>query len=402
MSDHPHHQPPGWAAPNPGQFASNQYGVQPGYDPQGGSHTPWHPPEDPHRGGRRTLILGLIAGAAFLAIVGAGLWLALGGDRGAQTADAESPEEEPATSEEAATGGETSADAAVKSYLTALAAGDFDEAFTHVQEDPRGGMLTDELISEALELAPISDIDVEPRDTGAEEYSDYVSYSYTLGGDDFRGEMHVMHSLTEDQWIIGGSAVTTQVSTLDPGSLEFSVNGETLPSTGGEILYGLAYRMEVEHENFMLSGADDDGVLVADDTWLSFSNQDIILTEDAEEQWRDLIIDEAEACLASNTYDAGCGLDMPEEISGDQVIEGTIERSASTSTQHTLQSLSPRLDYTNPNLVMAEQHVGGIEIAYDCEGPSGSGRCELLSGDARQFDRPLVDMSAEDLEVVWE
>lgn len=45
---------------------------------------------------------------------------------------------------------------------------------------------------------------------------------------------------------------------------------------------------------------------------------------------------------------------------------------------------------------------GTIEIAYDCEGPSGSGRCELLSGDARQVDRPLVDMSAEDLEVVWE
>lgn len=143
-------------------------------------------------------------------------------------------------------------------------------------------------------------------------------------------------------------------------------------------------------------------MLITDDNWISFSNQDIALTQEAEEQWRALVVEEAEECLESSTYEAGCGLDMPEEISGDQVIDGTIERTASTGTQQTLQNLTPRMDYSNPNLVTAEEHISGIEIFYDCSGPQGEGQCELLTGDARQFDQPLVDMSADTLEVVWE
>lgn len=404
MSDHPHHQPPGWAAPNPGQFASNQYGAQPGPGQPDGGHSSWQPPEEPGRGKRRTLILGLVAGFALLAIVGAGLWLVLGGDSSPDTAaaDSDEAEAEAEASDDAGTAGETAADAAVEGYLTALAAGDFDEAFSYVQEDPRSGLLTDELLNESLELAPISNIDVEPLDADPEDYSDYVSYTYTVGDQDFSGELHVVHSLTDDQWIIGGTAVTTQLSALDPGSLDFSVNGETVPSQGGDVLYGLAYHLDVEHENFMLSSTDDDGVLITDDNWFSFSTQDIVLTEEAEEQWRAAILEEAEACLESTTYEAGCGLDMPEEISGDQVIDGTIERVASTSTQQTLQNLTPRMDYSNPNLVTAEEHISGLEVFYDCSGPQGEGQCELLTGDARQFDSPLVDMAAEELEVVWE
>lgn len=402
MSDHSHHQPPGWAAPNPGQFTSNQYGAQPGPGQPDGGHSSWQPPEDSNRGGRRALILGVVAGVALLAILGAGLWLVLGTDDSPDPVAAEGAEAETEASEEPETAGESSADAAVESYLTALAAGDFDEAFGHVQDDPRGGLLTDELISQSLELAPISNIEVDPLDAAPDDHSDYVSYSYTVGDQDFRGEMHVVHNFTDERWTIGGSAVTTQISALDPGSLDFSVNGETVPSQGGDVLYGLAYTMDVEHENFMLSNTDDDGVLITDDNWISFSNQDIVLTEEAEEQWRALIVEEAEECLESSTYEAGCGLDMPEEISGDQVIGGTIERTASTSTLQTLQNLTPRMDYSNPNLVTAEEHISGIEIFYDCSGPQGEGQCELLTGDARQFDRPLVDMTADTLEVVWE
>lgn len=402
MSEHPHHQPPGWAAPNPGQFASNQYGVQPGPDHQDGGHSSWQPPEEPGRGKRRTLILGLVAGVALLAILGAGLWLALGGDSGPDTATAEEAEDEAESAEGTDTAGASAADAAVEGYLTSLAAGDFDEAFSYVQDDPRSGLLTDELLSESLELAPITNIDVEPLEADSEDYSDYVSYSYTVGETDFSGELHVIQSVTEEEWIIGGTAVTTELSALDPGSLDFSVNGETVPSQGGDVLYGLAYTMDVEHENFTLSNTDDDGVLITDDNWISFSNQDIALTQEAEEQWRALVVEEAEECLESSTYEAGCGLDMPEEISGDQVIDGTIERTASTSTLQTLQNLTPRMDYSNPNLVTAEEHISGIEIFYDCSGPQGEGQCELLTGDARQFDQPLVDMSADTLEVVWE
>lgn len=407
MSDHSHHQPPGWAAPNPGQFASNQYGAQPGPGQPDGGHSSWQPPEEPGRGKPRTLILGLVAGVALLAILGAGLWLALGGDSSPETAaaeetDAEGAEEEAESAEDTDAVGASAADAAVESYLTALAAGDFDEAFSYVQEDPRGGLLSDELLSESLALAPVTNIDVEPLDADPEDYSNYVSYSYTVGETDFSGELHVIQGVTDEEWIIGGSAVTTQLSALDPGSLDFSVNGETVPSQGGDVLYGLAYTMDVEHENFMLSNTDDDGVLITDDNWISFSNQDIVLTEEAEEQWRALIVEEAEECLESSTYEAGCGLDMPEEISGDQVIGGTIERTASTSTLQTLQNLTPRMDYSNPNLVTAEEHISGIEIFYDCSGPQGEGQCELLTGDARQFDRPLVDMTADTLEVVWE
>lgn len=176
-----HSPPPGWTPPSPGQYGHNQYG--PRQDSGQYEHYPSspHADQDGESGRPRGLILGLIAAVALLALIIGGVWMAsTGEDDAVATADEEAAAEgEPA--DEAADGDEPDAQpgadtphGAVEAYLGALAAGDFDEAFSFVQDDPRGGLLADELLTDSLDLAPIEGIEVEPLDITPDDYSDYV------------------------------------------------------------------------------------------------------------------------------------------------------------------------------------------------------------------------------------
>lgn len=418
MSDRPPHQQPGWGPPDPSQQPHNHYGPRPNagqypasgdqWGPGGWSSEPGQPPEDPNdQRGRRGLILGIIAGIAAVVIIAGGFWIAVSAEDESATSDEGEEEQNEASSEEdSETSGEANApagpDAAAENYLTALAAGEFDEAFSYADQDPRGNLLTDQVLQESLELAPISNIEVEPTESAQDSASEHVSVTYTLGEQDISTELHMLHDYATDEWSVDGYGLGTQISPAQGSSMELTVNGEPIPADGADLLYGLAYQIDVDHENFTLTMTDDDSLIVADETYLPVGSAEIGLTEEATAEWAELIMEEAEECLASTTYESGCGLDMPEQVSGDQVIDDTVERVASTTTMQTFENLTPRLDYDNPNLVAPEEHLGSIDIFYDCSGPQGEGQCELLTGEARQFNQPVVDMAAEELEVVWE
>src|SRR5699024_985013 len=152
-------------------------------------------PPGPQKSGRRTgLVLGIIAAVAVLAIIAGGLWMVLSSDDQAQTPAADEGAAAAGESQDdgAAGGGEATAHGAVEAYLSSLAAGNFDEAFSYVQDDPRDADLTDQLIAHSLELAPLTGIEVEESTASADEPSDYVQFSYNLGDDQFSGEMHVV------------------------------------------------------------------------------------------------------------------------------------------------------------------------------------------------------------------
>lgn len=404
MSENPPHQPSGWGTPNSGQFDNNQYGYQ-----SGSNQGSWPPDEQDHNtggSGRSTgLILGIIAGVAVLALVIAAIWIAVSSDDEDAAADDDSAEaseeadegaEEPGQDQSAAEPG-----GVVEGYLTALADGDLDEAFSYLEADPRDEFLTDELINESLELAPISDIEVdEPADS--EELIQPISFSYTVGEESFSGELQLMQQPDTDEYLIMEHYGVSTLRPFDASTLNISINGEEPSGSEQDLLTGLVYHVDVAHENFQLEQTDDDGLMLAEETSMAFHNNEIILTEEAEEQWRTLIQEEASECLDSTTREAGCGLDIPETVSGAEVIEDTVDRQISTSIQQTLDTLSVRQDISNPNLATTDTAIGPVDVQYDCADASGSGRCELLYGEGEYLDRPVVDMAADELEVVWE
>lgn len=411
MSEHPPHQPSGWGAPDAGRFGNNQYG-----DQSGGSHGSWPPDQQDHStggSGRSTgLILGIIGGVAVLALVIGGIWVAV--TSGGDDAEAEAAEDATGESEvhqeddEAAEDDEPTQDHSpaapgdvVEGYLTALAEGDIDAAVSYMEDDPRDDFLTNELISESLELAPISDIEVDAP-AESEELMRQVPFSYTLGEEQFSGELQLMHQYDSNEYQIMGHDGITTLRPFDSGTLSISVNGEELSASDQYLLMGLAYQVDVAHENFMLESTDDEGLVVAGERSLAFHNNDIVLTEEAEDQWRTMIQDEAAECLEATMREAGCGLDLPETVSGAEVVEDTVDRHISTSVQQTLDSLSVRQDYSNPNLATTDDTVGPVDVQYDCVDGAGSGRCELVYGEGEYLDRPVVDMAAEEPEVVWE
>lgn len=402
MSENPPHQPSGWGSPESGQFDNNQYGYQ-----SGGGQGPWPPEQQEHNtggSGRSTgLILGIIAGVAVLALVIGAIWFAVssGDDEEAEDDTTEASGDHEGAEEPAHDQSPATPSGVVEGYLTALAEGDLDEAFSYQEADPRDQFLTDELINESLELAPISDIEVEePADS--EQLMQPVSFSYTVGDETFSGELQVMQQHDTDEYLIMEHYSVSTLRPFDSSTLNISINGEEPSGSEQDLLMGLAYQVDVAHENFRLEQTDDDGLMLAEETSMSFHNNEILLTEEAEEQWRTLIQEEAAECLEATTREAGCGLDLPETVSGADVIEDTVDRQISTSVQQTLDTLSVRQDYSNPNLATTDDSVGPVDVEYDCADSSGSGRCELLYGEGEFLDRPVVDMAAEELEVVWE
>lgn len=405
MSENPPHQPSGWGSPDSGQFDNNQYGYQ-----SGGGQGPWPPEQQEHNtggSGRSTgLILGIIAGAAVLALVIAAIWIAVssGDDEEAEAAEddtTEASEDDEGAEEPEQDHSPATPSGVVEGYLTALAEGDLDEAFSYLEADPRDQFLTDELIHESLELAPISDIDVD-ESADSEELMQPISFSYTVGDESFSAELQVMQQHDTDEYLIMEHYSVSTLRPFESSTLNISINGEEPSGSEQDLLMGLAYQVDVAHENFRLEQTDDDGLMLAEETSMSFHNNEIVLTEEAEEQWRTLIQEEAAECLEATTREAGCGLDLPETVSGAEVIEDTVDRQISTSVQQTLDTLSVRQDYSNPNLATTDDAVGPVDVEYDCADGSGSGRCELLYGEGEYLDRPVVDMAAEELEVVWE
>ncbi|OSM42128.1 hypothetical protein [Nesterenkonia sp. PF2B19] len=293
-------------------------------------------------------------------------------------------------------GADSTPHGAVEAYLTALAEGDVEGALSLIDAPSDTTHMTQEVLDVSVELAPISEISVNEVEVGDYAFSEEVTASFTLGEESVTHRFWTSTDDEGDSWFLDGAI---SISEPSAGSLDVTLNGVEFTTSDTYVFFGAAYELDIAHENFMFDG---DSVVHATDTYVSTADLTPALTEEAEDTWRDLIITEVEDCVASNEKEAGCGLDMPDEVSGAEVIEGSIERSMSTSDQQALQNIEPRLDWSNPNLVGSDYVSITVDVEYEGRSGGSTDLYELWTGDPRWLGDPVVDMTAEELEITWE
>ncbi|MDZ5078144.1 hypothetical protein [Nesterenkonia sp. HG001] len=400
---------PGYGQGQPG-YGGHQYG-QGGYGAGGpagpaGPGGPGQPggPGGPGggaggKGPGKGLIFGIIGGVVLLlVIIAVVLFLVLGrggGDDGENGGGENGGEENGGAAVEP--GADSTPDGAVEAYLTALAEGDAEGALSLIDAPSDTTHMTQEVLDASLELADITEISVNEVEVGEYAFSEEVTATFTVGDEDVTHRFWTSTDDEGDSWYLDASITLSEPSA---GALDVTVNGVEFTTSDTYVFFGAAYELDIAHENFTFEG--DDNVVYATDTYISTSDLTPVLTEEAEDTWRQLIISEVEECVASNEKDAGCGLDMPDEISGAEVIDGSIERSLPSSDQQALEGLEPRLDWSNPNLVSTDYASISVEVEYEARAGGSTDLYELWSGDPRWLGDPVVDMTAEELEITWE
>lgn len=416
------HQQPGHPGPEQPNFDhqgfSQQGHNQPGYSqgPEGAHYSggtggpgdPIYPqgpggPSDGGNGQNRGLMWVLIAAAVVIvgAIVALVVVLLLGSgddERADATESTESDESDNETATEPSPTAEVETPHdAVESYFNALAEGDAETARSFIYDASDATYLTDEMLAASLELAPITDVQVTEEElTDETAFSQEVQVSYTLGDSPVTKRLYTYENRDTDSWEVDAAAALREP---DLGDLEATINGEPFSGSEATVFLGLMYELGLDDENFTIDG---DGLVEVTDTYASASMLEVGLTEEATETWRDLIVSEVEECVASTEMEAGCGLDLPENVSGATVVEGSVSRSLPAETTQALQRLTPRPSYSTPTLVGAEYFSGQVDVTYEAEEGGVTSLYELYFGDPGTLGTPLVDMAADELEVIWE
>ena len=379
------HQAPGapqYGAPQNGapQYGAPQYGAQP--------TAQYAPPKGPKRKLGTGALIGIIGGSILVVVV---LVIAVvfglsrigsmagggGGGGEAPKAQASSPSD------------------AVTDYLTAIADGDAKTALGYLSSPPSDStLLTDEALAASAKLAPITEIDV--PETKGESGSADVTATYLLNGEPITTTFSTSDYDNDGKWEISGG--TGSIYTKPFEGLGLTINGQEVDAESVEVFPG-SYELATSLKNFTLSGPT---TVTVTDPYESADTTQIkpALTDEALQQFRGLVRAAVDACIASTTLAAGCGIDLPATISdGTQLADGTITRSLSADANATLDSLEATPSYDNPTLVEGE-YIGSPSVEADCTKDGTTGRCSIYFAPA--LGTPSVDMASDNPVVNWD
>jgi hypothetical protein len=214
---------------------------QPPYDPAG------RPPRKPK--GKGPLILGITGGVAALAIVASFLVpktpvLPVTPRVPGSTASVPGASVPPVPQTD-------NAQAAVKGYLEALAAGDAATALAYAETPPADTtMLTNEALVAALAAAPITAINV-PAGTGGSTSAD-ITADYKLGDRTVSADFNVTKQ--GNLWRLYKVTSTAHLDALNTGEIPLLVNGVAV--TGNEVeLFPGSYTLSVGNPRYQVNSA---------------------------------------------------------------------------------------------------------------------------------------------------
>lgn len=284
--------------------------------------------------------------------------------------------------------------AVTEAFLQAVAASDAETALSYVETPPTDeALLTDEALAASNALAPIADITVtEPADAS---FSTEVTASYTIGGKPVTVDFRVSEYDSKGTWRVGNGIAEVDLSRFD--GLDIEMNGETVGAKA-EVFPG-TYELSTSTPNFTLSGATTLTVSNGYD-FPSLSDLDVTLSDEGLALFRSTVKDAANACLASKSLVAGCGLDIPESLSdGSRPVDGSLTRSLSAEGQAKLDSLEPQAAYGAPLQVRGD-YIGVVSVTaeFDVDGSRVTG--DLVFGPS--LGSPFVDFTSGSPVLTWD
>ncbi|MGD8193592.1 hypothetical protein ACEXQB_003745 [Herbiconiux sp. P18] len=371
--------------PPQGPPQGGQYGA-----PQGSPSGPPPGQQPPKKKGLSTgAIIGIVAGGLVLLLVIAivigvvavrGLMAGSGGSGG---------------SEESGGGSERTASQTVEDYFTALTEGDAETAISLLGTAPDDDtLLTDEVLAASNELAPITDFEIVDDQTSAG--SSEVTVAYQLGDTPVTATYSLYDYSEDGSWVLSGGTGSLGVSQF--AGLGLTVNGQEADGEVFDVFPG-TYELATSLPNFTLTG---ETVVTSTEPYGSVDTTgiDAGLSDAALTQFRSLVQAAVDACLASTSLTAGCGLDVPATLSdGTQLADGTISRSLSAEGTVTIQSMVPTLSYDNPTLAQGD-YIGSVTTTGTCTQNGATGTCSVLFGPS--LGRPSIDMASATPTVLWD
>lgn len=372
-------QGPYGASQSPAGAPQNPYGAS--QNPYAGAPSPYAPgvagPAKRRKLSRGGLI-GIIAGAVVLVIIvvtaaGIGISSAIRGAQG----DPKS---------------------IVTDYFTALQDGDAKQALSYLDESISDKtLLTDDVLKASAKLGKISKVKL----TSAKESSSTttVTATFSVGSTPVTQEFTVYKAYKGGYSILSGGTVSLYPSMLD--GVTVTVNGQEAKGDSWTVFPG-AYQLALPktlEESFSISGADD--LVAAGDSYDLLSDVKVELNEAGVKQFRDAVTEAVNACIASTSLTAGCGLDIPATLSdGTAVADGTITRTLSADAQANLANLEPRETFVNPLQVYGD-YIGSVKASStSCTQNGATGGCDILFGPS--LGSPQVDFTSGTPVVRWD
>ena len=280
-------------------------------------------------------------------------------------------------------------------YLTAISEGratDAKKLLYSISDDD--SLLTDEVLKDSLTRAPITDINVgEP--TG--EYSSFdVSVTYKVGDE-----------LASDEYKVstGSGKILTSLPSLRLYSLkgvDITVNG--VKAKSGESSHAVfpgSYVVASANKYLEVDG-NTTVVVTSGKDHTSSSDLKLKVSQAGIDLFREKVVAEAKACLASKALDPGCNIAISATTqNGGTVAEGSVTRTQNSENAAKLENAVPKPGTSVPTIISARD-LGEIQVTATCTDSRGSGPCKLLSGKGARFPTASLNVAEENPKVTWE
>ena len=383
----PYQQQP---APYPPQ-AQASYAGQPQAQYPGQAQQAFQPPSQPPKRKLGVGVIIAIAGGSLVVLVAIIVAIAIG----VSSMRGGGPVADPDKGGSGKSGGAASASESVVGYLTAIADADAKKALGYLGSEPdTTTALTDEVLEASKELAPITDIEV-VDESGSSGTAD-VTVSYMLGSTPVEAKFGALDYDDDNVWEVTGG--TASISTNSFAGLGLMINGQEIDEDFVDLFPG-SYQLTLSQPNFAPSNG---GTFTVTEPFASVDVYELrpTLSDAGLQAFRGLVRAAVDACVASTTLAAGCGIDLPATISdGTQLTDGTISRTLSAEQNAKIDSLTATPSFDVPTLVKGD-FIGGPKVEADCIKNGTSGRCSVIFGSS--LGAPSVDMAAENPTVTWE
>ncbi|MFD5600532.1 hypothetical protein ACFWHR_10785 [Leucobacter sp. NPDC058333] len=289
---------------------------------------------------------------------------------------------------------ETTASEVVESFLYALSEGEGDTARKLGNISDASPLMTDEAVTRAIEAAPITHISTD-EGRPSEDFGDViVTATYDVGDETVTHDYYLWDY--SDEWALGNTAVSVYPDGYEGAGLRIA--GATVDSSTDA--FPIAYPVTVDSKWMLAPGTDGLLNFGDDATITELAGGEPQLSEAGVTEFRRLVSESLDSCLAMTSLSTPCGMDLPAEFSdGSQSIDGTVKRTLRSDSRTDLGSLNPTTTYDPPSRMTAFNFFYA-DVELDVELNGEKRRSELTSSGPSSL-RPEVDFSAEELRVDW-
>lgn len=289
----------------------------------------------------------------------------------------------------------------VTTYLDAIARADASTALGQLAEVPGDrSFLTGEMLRASDERAPLADISVARAHPRAPDplHLD-VTATFTVGGTPATATFAVVRTAAGQPWRLGRGTLEIVVPAAADG-LAVTVNGQAVVADT-VVLFPGTYELASTNPSFTLRGGVVQTFADPGSASPAFADVRAELTETGVAAFRSAVADAVHACVAATSLVAGCGLDLPVRTSdGIRLVDGTVHRSLSGSTEAALAHLQPD-GYTPAPLQVVADPLGEVEATADCE-KDGRRYIGCTFDGLPRLGTPVVDFSRDPALVRWD